>query len=481
MQRNGQKIGWHAAWAMAVGGMIGGGIYTLAGVLLATSGALAWVSLVLGSLVALVTARSYLVLSLRGGGGGVPISLMTRKGRWLLAGAMTWWLLLVYVLAMAVYSYTLGRYLGHALGVGPGTVTLLIAATLTLLVLLNLTGNREPAWVQIVAVWLELSILGALAATGISRWNPEHLTQNVPSPSVFGVVAGTAATFIAFEGFEMVAYDVRELKRPRQVLGTALPAAIVAVAAAYSLVTVGAASLVGAGVLVDHQESALAAAGLAAWGRPGLVIVTVAACASAISAVNATLFSVGRLARSAGASGLLPSVFARVNSKQCPVFSIVCLGVATAVLASFSSLRPLVESASLVFLLLFAFVNALALVELRSGRASSRTEARSMLRDAPRQARSAPEDGSSRWAEGLAFVGTVAAVACAILVARSLAMSSPRALLMLAVTSIVCLLVAAIRLRTRARGSKPTDPHLPGSPDSGGYRDLTPPPSHVGL
>src|SRR5215203_4540293 len=83
-----EKVGQHAAWAMAVGGMIGGGIYTLAGVLLGAAGSLAWVSLALGAVIALITVRSYARLTLAGGGDVVPVSLFAREGKRRLARVM---------------------------------------------------------------------------------------------------------------------------------------------------------------------------------------------------------------------------------------------------------------------------------------------------------------------------------------------------------------------------------------------------------
>lgn len=356
-------MSWHSAWAMAVGGMIGGGIYTLAGVIVGVAGPLAWLSLLLGSLIALATVHSYNRLTLDLGREGVPITYLLSQGRVRMAGIFIWWLLLVYVLATAVYAYTFGQYIGRALGVSPAGIVLAILAIVTFLILINLLGIRQPAAVQISAVWIELVILGLLAFIGFLHWNPENLSQGVPEGSFTGVVSGLSATFIAFEGFEMLAYDVREIKSPRKVLTTALPAAVIAVAVAYALVTVGAASLVGASELVKQKENALAIAGQKAAGLFGLVVVTVAACSSATSAINATLFSVSRLARSAAESGLLPAACSRVNSRNCPHWPIIVLGVASAVLATLSSLEPLVQAASLAFLVLFAFVNGLAFVE----------------------------------------------------------------------------------------------------------------------
>src|SRR5881394_942462 len=146
---------------------------------------------------------------------------------------------------------------------------------------------------------------------GCWHWNPTNLTRGAPGGSVWGILNGMAATFIAFEGFEMIAYDHRELRAPKRIMGKGLAAAVIAVGLAYALVTVGAASLVGADVLIKQKENALAVAGQKAAGNIGLIFVTVAACFSAASAVNATLFSVSRLARSSAERRLMPGIFAR--------------------------------------------------------------------------------------------------------------------------------------------------------------------------
>jgi amino acid transporter len=345
---------------MAVGGMIGGGIYTLAGVILGVAGPLAWVSLLLGGVLALITVRSYFSLTFKIQREGVPVTFLEAKGNPHLAGMLSWWLILVYILAMAVYAFTFGHYVGRALGLSQLGIALLIAGMVSLLVIVNLLGIKEPARVQIAAVWIELLILAALAAVGFWRWNPQNLTSAVPAGSLMGVLGGMAATFIAFEGFEMLAYDFRELRQPHRTLGKGLAVAVLAVGIAYALVTIGAGSLVGAHVLVQQKDNALAVAGNAAAGTAGLIIVTIAACASAASAVNATLFSVARLARSASEKGLIPSIFARCNRRDCPHYAVIFLGLAATALSALSSLDVLIQTASLAFLLLFSFVNFLA-------------------------------------------------------------------------------------------------------------------------
>jgi amino acid transporter len=366
-----RRIGEHAAWAMAVGGMIGGGIYTLAGVILGAAGPLAWLSLLLGGLIALATVRSYARLTAATPAAPVPVTVVAFAGHRRTAAVLAWLLIGVYILALAVYTFTFGHYLGGALGLDDRAVALVEAAAITGVVILNLRGVQHPAAAQIAAVWIELAILGALAAIGLWQWNPDHLVRGVPPPSVAGVLAATAGTFIAFEGFEMIAYDIRELRRPRRVMRAGLTRAVIAVAVAYAVVTVGAASLVGADVLVRHQENALAIAGRAAAGTLGMAVVTVAACASALSAINATLFSVARLARAAAEQRLMPAWCRRCNRHDAPVLSILAISVGALLVAAVSRLAPLVQAASLGFLSLFCLVNALAFRRSRAGRATS--------------------------------------------------------------------------------------------------------------
>jgi amino acid transporter len=366
--RTPRRIGEHAAWAMAVGGMIGGGIYTLAGVILGAAGPLAWLSLVLGGLIALATVKSYARLTAPGPGGPVPVNVIAIQGHRRAAAALAGLLIGVYILALAVYVFTFGHYLGGALGLGGGAIALIEAGAVAVVAALNLRGVHHPAAAQIAAVWIELAILGALAVIGFARWDTDNLVRGVPPPSVTGVLVATAGTFIAFEGFEMIAYDLRELRRPGRVMRAQVPRAVIAVGSAYAIVTVGAASLVGADVLVQHQENALAVAGREAAGAAGMAVVTVAACASALSAINATLFSVARLARSSAEQGLLPAWCRRCNRNDAPTWSILAIAAGAVAVAVVSHLGPLVETASLGFLLLFCLVNALAFRRVRAGR-----------------------------------------------------------------------------------------------------------------
>lgn len=63
MAGEGRKLGFQGTWSMAVGGMVGGGIFSTLGVVIGVSGRLAWLSFVSAGLVALLAGYSYVRLA----------------------------------------------------------------------------------------------------------------------------------------------------------------------------------------------------------------------------------------------------------------------------------------------------------------------------------------------------------------------------------------------------------------------------------
>ena len=57
------KLGFNATWSMAVGGMVGGGIFSTLGVVVGIAGAWAWLSFAAAGLIALTAGYSYVKLS----------------------------------------------------------------------------------------------------------------------------------------------------------------------------------------------------------------------------------------------------------------------------------------------------------------------------------------------------------------------------------------------------------------------------------
>jgi len=363
MNASDSKLGFSSTWSMAVGGMIGGGIFSTLGVVVAVAGAWAWLSFLAAGLIALAAGYSYVKLADHYGEGGGAFTFLREIDAIGFAGSLSWVLIVGYVLTNAVYAFTFGQYLGLVAGLGPWFPRLVAVAVIAFFVVLNLRGVGEAGSVEVFLVWFKLVVLIGLAGFGVYHWQPSMLSQGVQDAGIPAALFGAATVFMAYEGFQLLTYDYEDIRDPRRTLPRAVLFAIVVVIGVYVLVALGTAMLVGAGQVVEHGEVALAIAGRKAFGTAGLWLVTVAAAFSTGSAINATLFATARLAHTVAEDDELPAALDHENSKGAPDRAVVGLGAAAGVLAAAGSLRLLVEAASLAFLFTFCVVCGLAFLQ----------------------------------------------------------------------------------------------------------------------
>lgn len=360
-------LGLAGAWAMAVGGMIGGGIFSTLGVVIAVAGEWAWLSFLLGGIVALASGHSYSAMTRKIGKSGGSYAYLRYLGWNRLALAVVWILIAGYTLTVSVYAVTFGAYAANAFG-APQWVALFAAiAAIVVLAGVNLLGAVQATLLEEVAVWGKLVILLGLAGLGLWHWAPERLVLDTAQPLGLGAaLVGMGVVFMAYEGFQLLSYDYEEMRDAPRTIHIAMPAAILVTMATYVLVALGATMLAGAKSIVEQEEIALAIAGRDALGTFGFIAVSIAATFSASSAINATVFATARLAESAARDGELPELFARRGARDVPWFGTLVISGVAAIFVLFGTISGLVESASLVFLLLFALVNGLA-IHCRAG------------------------------------------------------------------------------------------------------------------
>ncbi|MEZ5977688.1 MAG: APC family permease [Planctomycetota bacterium] len=355
-----EKLGFDATWSMAVGGMIGGGIFSTLGVVVTIAGPLAWLSFLAAGTVALAAGYAYVKLATHYDEGGGAFTFLEEVGAPNVAGSLAWVLIVGYVLTNAVYAFTFGQYLGNVVDLGPWFPRATAVAITAAFVGLNLRGVGEAGGVEVFLVWFKIVVLVALATFGLAHWDPPMLSRGVDSPGIGAALFGAASIFMAYEGFQLLAYDYEDVHEPKRTLPRAVIAAIVVVIGVYVLVALGTAMLIGADAIVEHEEVALAVAGREALGTTGLVVVTIAAAFSTGSAINATLFATARLTHRVAQKKQLPAQLDHENRKGVPDRAVIGLGVGAGVLAAFGTLTSLVEAASLAFLVTFAIVCGLA-------------------------------------------------------------------------------------------------------------------------
>lgn len=351
---------------MAIGGMVGGGIFTVLGVAVAFAGHLAFGCFVLGGVLAVLTARSFAVLAHGAGRSGGLFDYLRAAGHTELAAQVAWLQGLGYVLALAVYAFTFGRYIAELAGVATSAARLASLGVLGLFLLVNLRGVALSARSEDVIVAAKLLVLAGVAAVGVARFDVDRFRPLAPE-GADGVLLGAAAIFVAYEGFELLSFDYDDLRRPAWTFPRAMLTAVGVVAALYVLVTIGSQSLVEDGVLIEQKEVAFAEVGRAALGPSGRWVAALAAILATSSAVHATLFSTARFVREVSHAGELPSWLGRERNGM-PANALAVLAAAGGAAGMMPNLELILGFASLTFLCVFAVVNVLA---LRAGRGAA--------------------------------------------------------------------------------------------------------------
>jgi len=412
------KLRTRDATAMAVGGMIGGGIFSVLGVAITLAGHLAFGCFVLGGLLAAVTAKSYAGVTLRSGSSGGAFDDLRARGHPGLAGALLWLLVGGYMIAMAVYSFTFGRYAANALGAPLWGARLLSVAIVALFLGVNLRGVRLSSLTEDLVVLTKLAVLFGVAIAGLLEFSPDRLSPLLDT-GFGGLFLGSATVFFAYEGFELISYDLGDMERPTRTFPRALMLSVGIVAAVYITVTIGSQMLLSDQAIVANKEVAFIAVGEAALGGVGRWIAILGAVFATGSAINATLFSAARLVRDASASEDLPTVLGR-ETNGLPVAALLFVSAIGTGLAMLPGITAVIAFGSGAFLAVYTLVNYL-------------------------QATMADRPG----ARALALLGTVACIAAIGALLWELARDDPASLAILLGTTAA---VAAARLVFVRRG-----------------------------
>jgi amino acid transporter len=342
---------------MAIGGMIGGGIFSVLGVTIDLAGHLAFAAFVLGGMIAGLTAHAYAHLALRSGRAGGPFTYLREEGHTRPAAWVAWLLIVGYVFALAVYAFTFGHYLANALHASALVARLAGIGVLTLFVAINLRGVTTAGWTEDVIVLTKLAVLAGIALIGIGMFAPTRLSP-IDNDGLLGVFLGAAVIFVAYEGFELLPYDYDDIEDPRRTLPRALYLSVALVTLVYVAVTLASQMLVSDETIVARKEVAFAIAGEKALGGFGLWAATVGALFSTSSAINATLFSTARLVRDVSVAGELPDRLGR-EQRGLPAAAIMWIASGGAAFSLLPGITEIVSFGSLTFLLVFGLINLL--------------------------------------------------------------------------------------------------------------------------
>ncbi len=388
-----RQLGLFQATGIGVGAIVGGGILALAGVAFANAGPGAILAFALNGVIALITAVSFAELSTAFPESGGPYTYAKKILSVQSAFVIGWMVWFASLVAAVLYALGFGAFAGLCCnelflicsGIGfplltsrPAVIAFALAAVAVYTANLMRTGSGGGQWISVSKV----VVFGVLIAAGIAALARSEPRQIQDSLSPFlthgfgGVVQAMGYTFIALQGFDLIAAVAGEIRDPAQTipramilsLGIALGIYIpllfiistVGVKAGESIANMGAA----------QPEAVVAAAAENYLGTFGYWLVLIAAILSMLSALHANLYAASRVALTMARDRTLPHALAAIHTTRgTPA---VAVGVGSATVMVIVTLIPDIASAgaasSLIFLLTFALVHGICILNrIRSG------------------------------------------------------------------------------------------------------------------
>ncbi|MFX3625099.1 MAG: amino acid permease [Ectobacillus sp.] len=362
---------------LGIGAIVGIGILVLTGMVAANhAGPSVIFSFMLSAIVCTFVAFCYAeVASTVPASGGVYTYSYVTIGE-IVAFLIGWSQMLMYVLAVAAVANGWSAYfvsLVNGLGIEfpkllhitpqQGGIINLPAAFIVLLITWVLTqGAQESKRINNIMVGIKIFIILLFVVIGIFYVKPANWTPFMPF-GVEGVVAGAAAVFFAFLGFDAVAAAAEEVKNPQRDLPIGIIGSLVICTILYIVV-----SLVLTG-MVPYQmlnvSDAMAFALHMVGQNLAAGVLSVGALAGITTVILAYLYASVRILFSMSRDCLLPKAFSRVNPKtHTPAFSTWLLGLMAAGLGGFVDLKALSDFINMIALLTFIMV-AFSLMLLR--------------------------------------------------------------------------------------------------------------------
>ena len=367
---------------MGLGMMIGAGVFLGIGSAIAVAGpGGVMLTFALNGVLAMFTAMSYAELSSaipRAGGAYNFARLGFGRGTSFVAGWMEWFASSV---AGSLYAVTFAIYLvrfavivldlelaGNALMVVEKVVALLVAS---FFIYINYRGASETGRVGAfftLGQTLFLLFIGVVGFIVVLR-DPSRLHNFQPfMPEGWGKLLVTMGfTYVAFEGYEVIAQAGDETVDARRNLPKAMIYSVVIVTFTY--VAVAFASVVavktGVGGVAMPAWEWIGQFGSRGFGEAvsrlmpaGNFFLTLAVIFAATSALNATIYSATRASYALGRDNMLPPVFATISSRtQTPWVALLGTGAIVVIVATVLPTKDVASSASIMFLFLFFLVN----------------------------------------------------------------------------------------------------------------------------
>jgi len=342
--------------AIALGGMIGGGIFTVLGISVALIGGFTPVAILIGGLMAILAAYSYIKLGIYYKDEGATYSFFKRTfpASGFAASLVGWYVTFGYVSTIALYAYTFASYAisGFTFADSEWARRIVAVAIIVLFATINLWSVKGMGKIEDLMVYSKLVILTIIAFVLInsSQTTIPDMLGKTESISVLNILMVSSLTFVAFEGFQLVIHAMDEMENPAVNIPKAIYSAVVIATLIYIAIAVGATLSIPFEDIIKNKEYALAASADKQLGHWGTDLIVIGALLATSSAINGTLFGAPRLMSVIAVDGYFPEYLAK-RKGHIPVRAILSMSALAMIMLLLDGLEIILEFASITFLL----------------------------------------------------------------------------------------------------------------------------------
>ncbi len=193
--------------------------------------------------------------------------------------------------AIAAVAFVFGEYASEVLRLGEQSAAIYAALSVVALTLLNFAGTLQSKTLQKVMEIVLIVGLVFLAVAGM-------VVGSTPKPAAAGSGGGDFLfammfVFFTFGGWNEAAYLAGEVREPRRNMLKILVGGIVAVTVLYLLVNIGYLVALGQGGIADSKAVGADVMRLVA-GEQGAQLLAIIVCISALTTINAAVFTGAR-------------------------------------------------------------------------------------------------------------------------------------------------------------------------------------------
>lgn len=342
--------------AIALGGMVGGGIFTVLGISVAMVGAFTPIAIAIGGGIAAMAAYSYIKLGVYYKDEGATYSFYkkTFPNFPFAASLIGWWVIFGYISTLALYAYTFASYAISGFSFADNEIIRKLVAGFVILTftLINLWSVKGMGKIEDLMVYTKLIILTAISCVLIfnKQTSLPVLFSAETDISLLSILIVSSLTFVAYEGFQLVINAVNEMDTPEKNIPRAIYTSIGLAILIYVVIAVGAILAIPFDEIIKNQEYALASGAGDILGEWGTNLVIVGALLATSSAISGTLFGASRQMAVIAYDGYMPSIIAK-RRQGIPKIAIILMAASAFALILIGNLKLILEFGSMTFLL----------------------------------------------------------------------------------------------------------------------------------